>query len=64
MTPWGVTTIKASWEARMPGARGRVAGRRGAVEGGGGLKRRGEGARSRSVSQLRGGGGFICHTRL
>lgn len=30
MTPWGVTTIKASCEARMPGARGRVAGPRGA----------------------------------
>lgn len=57
MTPWGVTTIKASWEARMPGARGRVAGPRGAVEGCRGLKRRGEGARSRSVSQLGGGGG-------
>lgn len=57
MTPWGVTTIKASCEARMPGACGRVAGPRGAVEGCRGLKRRGEAARSRSVSQLGGGGG-------
>lgn len=64
MTPWGVTTIKASCEARMPGARGRVAGPRGA----GGLQGAEE-ARGGSKVQVcfsagRGAGGVICYTRL
>lgn len=56
MTPWGVITIRTSWEAHMPGAwwaGGRPhRGHGGPKEGCRGLKRQGGGARSGSVSQL------------
>lgn len=61
MTPWGVTTIGTSWEARMPGARWA-----------GGRPQRGSGG-PQGVAEARGGkvgacfsagGGHLLHSSL